>query len=102
MRTHPSTPTHLHTHPNHQIRAIAAELDLPTKARKDSQGICFLGKLRWVYEYLSVYVLATCQLMVYGAALRCHERVTQDNSIHSHGTRTHASYNDNTTQLICI
>ena len=30
-----------------QIREMAAALDLPTKARKDSQGICFLGKLRF-------------------------------------------------------
>lgn len=30
-----------------KIRAMAAELDLPTQARKDSQGICFLGKLRY-------------------------------------------------------
>lgn len=38
---------HVHTHKNQsQIRAMAAELDLPTQARKDSQGICFLGKLR--------------------------------------------------------
>lgn len=28
-----------------EIRALAHEFDLPTKDRKDSQGICFLGKL---------------------------------------------------------
>ena len=28
----------------HEIRAMAEKLDLPTKSRKDSQGICFLGK----------------------------------------------------------
>ncbi len=28
-----------------QVRALAHEADLPTKSRKDSQGICFLGKL---------------------------------------------------------
>lgn len=28
-----------------QVREIAHQADLPTKARKDSQGICFLGKL---------------------------------------------------------
>jgi hypothetical protein len=42
-----------------QIRAMAAELDLPTQARKDSQGICFLGKLR----YASVRLLdRSCNL----------------------------------------
>lgn len=30
-----------------QIRELAASMDLPTKARKDSQGICFLGKLKF-------------------------------------------------------
>jgi tRNA-specific 2-thiouridylase len=30
-----------------EIRAIAKELDLPTKDRKDSQGICFLGKISY-------------------------------------------------------
>ncbi len=28
-----------------QVRELAHQADLPTKARKDSQGICFLGKL---------------------------------------------------------
>ncbi|KAJ1401595.1 5-methylaminomethyl-2-thiouridylate-methyltransferase, partial [Ochromonadaceae sp. CCMP2298] len=30
-----------------QVRGLAEEFDLPTKARKDSQGICFLGKLKF-------------------------------------------------------
>ncbi len=30
-----------------QVRQLAAQYDLPTKTRKDSQGICFLGKLRF-------------------------------------------------------
>jgi len=30
-----------------QVRALAHEFDLPTKDRKDSQGICFLGKLKF-------------------------------------------------------
>jgi tRNA-specific 2-thiouridylase len=30
-----------------QIRDLASTMDLPTKARKDSQGICFLGKLKF-------------------------------------------------------
>lgn len=30
-----------------QVRALAAEMQLPTKDRKDSQGICFLGKIRY-------------------------------------------------------
>lgn len=28
-----------------QVRTLAEQFDLPTKARKDSQGICFLGKI---------------------------------------------------------
>jgi tRNA-specific 2-thiouridylase len=30
-----------------QVRAYAQQFDLPTKDRKDSQGICFLGKLKF-------------------------------------------------------
>lgn len=30
-----------------EVRRRAHELDLPTKARKDSQGICFLGRIRY-------------------------------------------------------
>ena len=30
-----------------QVRAIADDLELPNRARKDSQGICFLGKIRY-------------------------------------------------------
>ncbi len=30
-----------------EVRELAAEFDLPNKNRKDSQGICFLGKLRF-------------------------------------------------------
>ncbi len=30
-----------------QVRAQAVQADLPNKARKDSQGICFLGKLKF-------------------------------------------------------
>jgi tRNA-specific 2-thiouridylase len=30
-----------------EVRAIAHKLNLPTKNRKDSQGICFLGKLKF-------------------------------------------------------
>jgi tRNA-5-taurinomethyluridine 2-sulfurtransferase len=29
------------------VRALAHEFDLPTKDRKDSQGICFLGKIKF-------------------------------------------------------
>ena len=35
---------HLH---KREVRARAAEFDLPTKDRKDSQGICFLGKINY-------------------------------------------------------
>jgi tRNA-5-taurinomethyluridine 2-sulfurtransferase len=30
-----------------QVRALAKEFDLPNQVRKDSQGICFLGKLKF-------------------------------------------------------
>ena len=30
-----------------RVRALAEEFDLPTKVRKDSQGICFLGKISY-------------------------------------------------------
>ena len=35
---------HLH---KQEVRRLAHEHDLPTKNRKDSQGICFLGKLKY-------------------------------------------------------
>lgn len=33
--------------PKHQVRTLAAEFDLPTKDRPDSQGMCFLGKINY-------------------------------------------------------
>ena len=30
-----------------EVRCLAAEFDLPTRDRKDSQGICFLGKINY-------------------------------------------------------
>ncbi len=38
-----------------QVRALAEQFDLPTKGRKDSQGICFLGKLRFS-EFLKYHL----------------------------------------------
>ncbi len=38
-----------------QVRALAHDYDLPTKQRKDSQGICFLGKLKFD-EFLSFHL----------------------------------------------
>ncbi|MCB9472657.1 MAG: tRNA 2-thiouridine(34) synthase MnmA [Candidatus Delongbacteria bacterium] len=35
---------HLH---KHEVRALAEEFQLPNRARPDSQGICFLGKIRY-------------------------------------------------------
>lgn len=35
---------HLH---KHEVRTLAQDYNLPNKARKDSQGICFLGKLKF-------------------------------------------------------
>ncbi len=31
----------------HEVRAYAHAIDIPNKSRKDSQGICFLGKLKF-------------------------------------------------------
>lgn len=31
----------------HEVRELAEKYDLPNKARKDSQGICFLGKIKY-------------------------------------------------------
>ncbi|MBY0353189.1 tRNA 2-thiouridine(34) synthase MnmA [Candidatus Babeliales bacterium] len=33
--------------PKADVRALAAEFNLPTQSRKDSQGICFLGKIKF-------------------------------------------------------
>ncbi|GAB6088986.1 hypothetical protein JCM12856_05790 [Spirochaeta dissipatitropha] len=38
-----------------QVRELAQEFDLPTKDRKDSQGICFLGKIRYP-EFVGHYL----------------------------------------------
>jgi tRNA-specific 2-thiouridylase len=38
-----------------QVRRLADDYDLPTKARKDSQGICFLGKLKF-QEFIRHYL----------------------------------------------
>ncbi|CAM8916687.1 unnamed protein product [Rhodiola kirilowii] len=33
--------------PKNEVRQLATEFDLPNKTRKDSQGICFLGKIKF-------------------------------------------------------
>lgn len=38
-----------------EVRALAESFDLPTKTRKDSQGICFLGKIRY-NEFVEAYL----------------------------------------------
>lgn len=38
-----------------QVRALAAEAGLPTAAKKDSQGICFIGNVR-MQDFLRAYV----------------------------------------------
>jgi tRNA (5-methylaminomethyl-2-thiouridylate)-methyltransferase len=38
-----------------QVRELAQKFDLPTKDRKDSQGICFLGKLKY-NEFIKHYL----------------------------------------------
>lgn len=37
------------------VRALAQQFDLPTKNRKDSQGICFLGKLKF-HDFVAHYL----------------------------------------------
>ncbi len=37
------------------VRALARDAGLPNAARKDSQGICFLGKVR-INEFLALYI----------------------------------------------
>lgn len=34
-----------------EVRSLAAKFDLPNKDRKDSQGICFLGKVFLTLEF---------------------------------------------------
>lgn len=41
--------------PKAQVRELAERFKLPTSARKDSQGICFLGKLKFD-EFISHYL----------------------------------------------
>lgn len=43
--------------PKEQVRAMAREADLPTHAKKDSTGICFIGE-RDFREFLSQYIPA--------------------------------------------
>ena len=38
-----------------QVRELAEKYQLPTRARKDSQGICFLGKLKFD-EFIEHYL----------------------------------------------
>jgi tRNA-specific 2-thiouridylase len=38
-----------------QVRSIASKLNLPTAAKKDSQGICFLGKVK-IQNFLANYI----------------------------------------------
>lgn len=38
-----------------EVRQLAHEYDLPTKTRKDSQGICFLGKLKF-NDFIAYYL----------------------------------------------
>ena len=38
-----------------QVRELAQEFDLPTKSRKDSQGICFLGKIKF-HDFVAAHL----------------------------------------------
>ena len=37
------------------MRSLAEHFGLPTAKRKDSQGVCFLGKLKWE-DFLGHYI----------------------------------------------
>jgi tRNA-specific 2-thiouridylase len=41
--------------PKSEVRALAQQFDLPNKDRKDSQGICFLGKLKF-HDFIRHYL----------------------------------------------
>ncbi len=41
--------------PKSEVRALAAKFDLPTAAKKDSQGICFIGEVK-MSDFLRHYV----------------------------------------------
>lgn len=47
-----------------EIRRLARSFDLPTQSRKDSQGICFLGKLKFE-EFLKHYLGESVGEIVY-------------------------------------
>ena len=38
-----------------QVRLLASDAGLPTASRRDSQGVCFLGKLKW-NDFLKHYI----------------------------------------------
>ena len=40
-----------------EVRRLAAQMGLPNQGRKDSQGICFLGKVSIVPAFLVINVL---------------------------------------------
>jgi hypothetical protein len=40
-----------------EVRRLAAQMGLPNQGRKDSQGICFLGKVNTVPAFLVINVL---------------------------------------------
>jgi tRNA-specific 2-thiouridylase len=41
--------------PKEEVRKLAAKYNLPTAEKKDSQGICFIGKVD-MKEFLSHYI----------------------------------------------
>ena len=47
---------HLH---KHQVRKLAEDFNLPNKRRKDSQGLCFLGKIRYD-EFIKFHLGEKC------------------------------------------
>lgn len=45
------------------MRRLATQMDLPNQGRKDSQGICFLGKVNIVPGFLVISVLGNDIIM---------------------------------------
>jgi tRNA-specific 2-thiouridylase len=48
--------------PKSEIREIATAAGLPNAARKDSQGICFLGKVKFS-EFVAEHLVGTDKLL---------------------------------------
>jgi tRNA U34 2-thiouridine synthase MnmA/TrmU len=48
-----------------EVRRLAAQMDLPNQGRKDSQGICFLGKVNIAPAFLFLVNTIIMELNMY-------------------------------------